>query len=254
MHKIYLGYDSREPDAYKVAEHSLAMQCGIRHQITPIRLDKLERLGLMTRKRRYVGEQMYDVISDAPMSTEFAIARFATPLLAQTGWALFADPDVVFLYDICELFKLADPRKAVMVVKHEHKGMEGEKMDGRLQTMYRRKNWSSVMLFNCDHPANDCLTIGMLNGRPGRDLHAFYWLEDDLIGELPPEWNWLVGVQPKPRTPKIAHFTLGGPWFPTWKGAEHDEIWIEAATQAGLSYVRNDTKGFASAMAAQEAR
>jgi lipopolysaccharide biosynthesis glycosyltransferase len=149
------------------------------------------------------------------------------------------DSDVVALADIHELFECADPRKAVMVVKHEHKVEDcSMKMDGRLQTMYRRKNWSSVMLFNCDHPANDCLTYGMLNGVPGRDLHAFYWLEDELIGELPPEWNWLVGVQPKPERPKLAHFTLGGPWFPNWKAAEHDEIWIEAARAAGVQSVR----------------
>jgi hypothetical protein len=85
MDKIYIGYDSREPDAYTVAEHSIATHSPVRHSVTPLKLDRLERAGLLTRKRTYVGEQMFDTISGAPMSTEFAISRFITPLLAQTG-------------------------------------------------------------------------------------------------------------------------------------------------------------------------
>ena len=104
------------------------------------------------------------------------------------------------------------------------------KMDGVVQTSYSRKNWSSVMLFNCDHPANRRLSLWDISNRKGRDLHAFYWLADSEIGDLPAEWNWLVGVQPKPEAPKIAHFTLGGPWFKDWPGAEHDELWRSEAS------------------------
>jgi len=121
----------------------------------------------------------------------------------------------------------ADPSKAVMVVKHDHR-QEGMKMDNQPQQSYPRKNWSSVMLFNCNHSANRRLTVEDVNRRPGRDLHRFYWLHDDEIGELPPEWNWLVGVQPKPKHPKIAHYTLGGPWLPGWRPQEHDDLWLEA--------------------------
>jgi hypothetical protein len=67
------------------------------------------------------------------------------------------------------------------------------------------------MLFNCDHPANRRLSLDDVNHRPGRDLHAFYWLHDDEIGELPGEYNWLVGLQPEPECPKIVHYTLGTP-------------------------------------------
>ena len=52
---------------------------------------------------------------------------------------------------------------------------------------------------------------------------------DMLLGRLEPEWNWLVGVQPKPARPKIAHYTLGGPWLPAWEHREHDDIWLAAA-------------------------
>ncbi len=113
------------------------------------------------------------------------------------------------------------PQMAAIV----HHGGSGTKMGGVVQTAYPRKNWSSVMLFNCDHPANRRLSLDDVNNRPGRDLHAFYWLHDSEIGELPPAWNWLVNVQPAPESVKIMHMTLGGPWMPNWEPAPHDEIW-----------------------------
>lgn len=138
--------------------------------------------------------QLYDLPSNAPCSTEFAISRFLVPILCQQGWALFVDCDVVFLGDVAELFALADPSKAVMVVKHAPLVEVGTKMDGQAQVGYTRKNWSSVMLFNCDHPANRRLSLADVNERPGRDLHALYWLHDEEIGALPAAWNWLVNV------------------------------------------------------------
>jgi hypothetical protein len=223
--KIYIGHDSREQAAYDVATSTLAKHCSIVPE--PLRSDRLAERGLLRRTVDRRG-QMYDLPSNAPCATDFAISRFLTPILAQTGWALFVDCDVVFMANPAELLEIADPSKAVMVVKHAQQG-GGYKMDGQVQTVYSRKNWSSVMLFNCDHPANRRLSLSDVNDRPGRDLHGFYWLHDDEIGELPPEWNWLVNVEAKPDNPKIAHFTNGGPWFPTWAGAEHDEIWLEAS-------------------------
>jgi hypothetical protein len=117
----------------------------------------------------------------------------------------------------------------VQVVKHGKLQRGGLKMDGQDQTIYQRKNWSSVCLYNCDHPANRRLSLQDINERPGRDLHSFYWLADSEIGDLSPEYNWLVNVQPKPERPRIAHFTEGGPFTVGWHGAEHDEIWHEAA-------------------------
>lgn len=225
--KVYLGHDPREQAAYRVAVRSLA-KVSPKVTVTPLSLDRLAAYGLLRRPMDRRG-QMYDLPSNAPCSTEFAISRFLVPHLAQTGWALFADCDVVFLSDIAELFDQADHDKAVMVVKHPPLVGEGTKMDGQAQVRYPRKNWSSVILWNCDHPANRRLSLQDVNERPGRDLHAFYWLADSEIGSLTPDWNWLVGVQEKPLFPKLAHFTRGGPWFPDWPGAEHDEIWLEAS-------------------------
>lgn len=223
-----MGYDEREAEAYRVAVRSLAKFT--KTEVTPIDSARLASSGLFRRPLDRRG-RMYDLYSNAPCSTEFAISRFLTPMLAQTGWALFVDCDVVFRGS--PLAMPLDDSKAVMVVKHRPLPAEGTKMDDQAQQAYGRKNWSSVVLFNCDHPANRRLTLQDVNERPGRDLHAFYWLHDDEIGELPAEWNWLVNVTPKPGDPKICHFTNGGPWLPDWRGAPYDELWLEAAGRHG---------------------
>ena len=222
--KVYIGHDPREQAAYDVAVRSLR-RVTPGADVVPLKADRLAACGLLRRLMDHRGG-LYDLASNAPCATEFAASRFLVPHLAQTGWALFTDCDVLFLSDVRELLDQADPSKAVMVVKHPPLEDEGTKMDGALQVRYPRKNWSSVILWNCDHPANQRLSLQDVNERPGRDLHRFYWLADSEIGSLSPDWNWLVGVQPKPLAPKIAHFTLGGPWFPGWTGAEHDELWL----------------------------
>jgi lipopolysaccharide biosynthesis glycosyltransferase len=202
---------------------SLKTRSGI--EATPLDAERLAASGILRRTTDTRGGQIYDLPSNAPCSTRFAISRFLAPILAQTGWCLFADADVVFLADVKDLFALADDRYAVMCVKHQQRVTETLKMDGQPQLQYHRKNWTSVMLWNCDHPANSRLTLDAINNRRGLDLQNLFWLHDSEIGELPPEWNWLVGVQPMPADPKIAHFTLGGPFTEGWRGGAYDEIW-----------------------------
>lgn len=224
--RVYLGTDRREEAAYEVAcKTATRFDC----EVIPLMEDRLRSTGLLTRPVDRRGSQAYDFSSSAPQATDFANSRFLVPMLAHDGWALFADCDVVFLRDPHELLGLADPTKAVMVVQHPHLNVGGFKMDGQVQAKYHRKLWSSVMLINASHPAHKRLNLTLVNQWPGRDLHGFAWLADSEIGALPAEWNWLVGLQPKPARPAVAHFTLGGPWLDGWKGAEHDDIWLEAA-------------------------
>ena len=167
------------------------------------------------------------------MSTEFAISRFCVPFIQTKGWALFMDSDIVCLTDINKLFELADDRYAVMVVKHDYTPSESLKMDGQIQTVYNRKNWSSVMLFNTSHPSHLKLkSVDRINKLPGRELHRFCWLEDDEIGSLPKEWNHLVGVDPieEASKAKILHFTLGLPIFPDWIPQPLDNVWLTERT------------------------
>jgi len=228
--QVYIGYDNQQDLAYQVAAASLLRRASISVKVCGLDARKLASSGML---RRTVDTRRgrYDLSSNAPCATDFAISRFLVPLLAQSGWALFVDCDVLFLADIAELFARADDSKALMVVKHQYRPRRGRKMDGKKQTVYARKNWSSVMLFNCDHPANRRLSLVDIQERPGIDLHQFYWLHDSEIGALPAEWNWLVGEQAKPDDPKIAHYTLGGPYIPGWPGAEHDDLWLQESLQ-----------------------
>lgn len=236
--QIFLGWDPREHSAFEVAEFSIRRRCSAPLIIHPLLLVNLGHVmhRPIERHTSPTGQvQLWCPISNAPMATEFAISRFCVPFLQQEGWALFVDCDVLCLADIAELFALRDDRYALQVVKHQQKdrleACPTFKMDGQLQTFYARKNWSSVILWNCGHPAHARLTHKRLNGWPGRDLHAFGWLDDAEIGELPAEWNYLVGVQGQPATrhpqpAALLHYTLGGPWFHDWKGGDHDDLWL----------------------------
>ena len=226
--KVFIGEDPKEKAAGVVAAASLKRRASIPVSVTSLHLDRLAAAGLLRRPVDARGG-LYDLRSQAPQSTEFAASRFLVPMLALHGWALFVDCDVVVLEDVATLLAIADPKYAVLVVQHRHQPQAETKMVDQIQTRYARKNWSSVVLWNCDHPANRRLTLDDVNHRPGRDLHAFYWLADSEIGTLPPRWNWLVGEQPRPDNPAIAHFTSGGPWLPGWAAAEHDDIWLTEA-------------------------
>ena len=232
-HSVWIGFDSREGLAFAVARETIR-----RHDpYIPIKglvLGKLMEDGLYHRPMEFrTGKEnsriLWDVISDAPMSTQFAITRFLVPHLAKEGWALFIDCDMLVKANISDLFHLVDNPKndkfAVMCVKHDYKPTEKTKMDGQVQTVYPRKNWSSVMLFNCDHPSNKKLTLEMINSVPGRDLHRFCWLEDDEIGELDQCWNYLVGHSSSEIKPKIVHFTAGGPWMRGYEGVPFADEW-----------------------------
>lgn len=227
---VFIGWDSRAAIAYDVAKFSIGRRTKARVRNHALKLEALREDGVLTRPVERRDGNLWCPISEAPMATEFAISRFAVPLLQSEGLALFVDCDIICNADIEEVFALADQRFAVQVVKHEQPAAaEGAtKMDGQQQTNYARKNWSSVVLWNCGHPSNQKLTHAVLNTWPGRDLHAFRWLEDSEIGELPKGWNYLVDVNPKPKRVELAHLTLGGPWFKGWRfgSGSYDEAWV----------------------------
>jgi hypothetical protein len=119
-----------------------------------------------------------------------------------------------------------DPSNAVSVVKHDYTPSEDTKMDGCKQTIYPRKNWSSFMVFNCDHPSVKALTSEVVNTAEPSYLHQFKWLKDDEIGSLSVRWNYLVGVYPR-NYPNInaLHYTLGGPWFSEYENCDFSDEW-----------------------------
>lgn len=208
---ICIGWEPREAASFAVFRRSLERRTSRPLHIIPLMQQALRYNGLYRRKHEIRDGITYDVISDAPMATEFSITRFLSGILAHSGWVLFAEPDMLCLADPAKLFALADPRYALMCVQHAYEPAAAEKMDAQKQVTYARKNWSSLMLINQDHAANKRLTVEMVNALPGRDLHRFCWLDDQDIGALPVEWNYLVGeAMPKVR-PKLLHYTNGTP-------------------------------------------
>ncbi|MBX3482529.1 hypothetical protein [Phenylobacterium sp.] len=222
---IYIGYDPREAAAYSVAVSSLSRHLSEFIPSHALVLDDVQARGLYRRPTERRDGRLWDVISDAPMSTEHACARFLVKHLAKGGWVLFMDGDVLVRGDLAPLFDQFDPAMALYCVKHRYDPPAVGKMDGQVQTRYARKNWSSVMAINCDHPANRALSLDLINTAPGRDLHRLCWLPDELIGELSPAYNHLVGHNDGALDPLVVHFTEGLPDMPGYEDCAFAEEW-----------------------------
>lgn len=242
---IWIGYDQRESACYAVARASARRRMTTQIPIRGLVLKELQARRLYarpiewhcryTQDHRLIESQMFDVVSQAAMTTEFACSRFLVHHLAKSGLALFVDCDVMFRVNPMEIFKAHEQGKAVSVVKHDFRPTSTRKMDGQQQTSYSRKCWSSVMVIDCDHPANKALTIADINTRRGIELHNFYWLADEDIGELPARFNYLVGHTrlPPDQEPAVVHWTEGAPCVEGYAHAEYaDEFWRELDTWA----------------------
>lgn len=242
---IFIGYDEREREASNVCRWSIMRQAP-KAEVRELRLDDPDVAEVYDRPFRIEGGQYIDGVTGAPFSTQFSYSRFLVPYLAvYSGWHLFVDADFLFRAPVGGLLALADDRYAVMVVKHRHEPDEPTKMDGCAQTTYRRKNWSSLVLWNAGHPSNRGMTPAAVNTAPGLTLHGFDWLTDDEIGELPHEWNYLVGYDSRDdwSDPKAVHFTNGGPWWDEYASVEFADEWFA---------VRDDIRGSLAARIAAE--
>lgn len=222
---IFIGYDPRERAATNVLIDSLYQHSTTPLSITPIVLSQLE------------SQQLYWRDRDPLQSTAFSFSRFLVPrLMDYQGWAIFMDCDMLCRADISELWNIRDDSFAVMCVQHSHKPNESTKFLGEAQSSYEKKNWSSLLLFNCQKCT--ALTPEYVNRASGLELHRFHWLNnDDLIGPLPIErWNHLVDVQPAAQADDAAllHWTLGGPWFreQTTMGNQLAAEWFRARDDA----------------------
>ncbi len=214
--KIYIGYDSKEDIAYRVCKYSLMKRSSIKIKVLSLKLQEL------------AAKNYYSRSIDPLASTEFTYSRFLVPALSSySGWAIFCDCDFIFLEDIAKILDNLDDSKAVYCVQHDYTPKEKHKMDGQKQTIYPRKNWSSFILFNCDHPSNKQLTTDVVNKETGAYLHQFKWLRDEEIGSLDERWNWLEGwtSNHNQKKPYAVHFTRGGPWFDEWQDVEFAKEW-----------------------------
>lgn len=215
MIRVFIGFDPREAVAFNVLSHSIHARASRPVSITPLALGELG--GLMWRERNPL------------QSTDFSFSRFLVPHLCDyQGWALFMDCDMLVLDDMANLWDLRDDKFAVQCVKHQHVPKEDTKFLGAVQTQYEKKNWSSVMLFNCARCT--ALTPDYVNTASGLELHRFNWLGDDsLIGEIPHRWNHLVDYDPPVPVAEVSnlHYTIGGPYFDDFKDCGYAQEWLD---------------------------
>lgn len=220
--RVFIGYDAVESVAWHTMVQSLVAHSSRPVAIVPVHLPHLQ--GLYTRPRH------------PRQSNAFSISRFLVPhLCGHQGMALFFDCDMLLRTDVATIFDAAqrDPGRAVYVVQHDYQPRNDIKYLGTVQYRYPRKNWSSVVLWNCAHPSNQQVTAGFVNNADPVDLHRFAWLRDDEIGALDVRWNWLVGeYDDPPPDVKNVHWTVGGPYFEEYANADFANEWREQHAQA----------------------
>jgi len=207
---IFVGYDPREAIAYHTCVNSIIRNSSQPVAIVPVALNLF----------RDYSETRTDG------SNHFIYTRFLVPHLMQyIGWAIFIDGDMIVRGDIAELWNLRELDKDVMVVKHDYKTRMTEKYLGAKNEDYPRKNWSSVILWNCNSYPNRKLTSEFVQKATGAELHRFSWLEDKRIGELPKEWNWLPDEYGPNSDAKLLHYTLGTPCFHEFADTPQGNEW-----------------------------
>lgn len=208
---IYIGYDPKEQVAYDVCNYSIKNK-------SEIQTKKLYSKNI-TEYARNLGE---------PQSTDFTFTRFWVPYLSNfEGYSIYVDCDFLFLDDPQKLIDIAkqDPSKAVWCSQHpEYIPKNDTKMDNIVQNAYHRKNWSSLMVFNNEHP--DCFMKPMFLNTvaPGIQLHQFRWTQN--IGGLSLDWNCLDGYYMLDN-PKAIHYTDGGPWFKGFENTPYSDKWTK---------------------------
>ncbi len=152
--------------------------------------------------------------------TDFTFTRYMVPYLCQyNGDAMFLDPDMIVLDDIFKVFKHYDSRNAVSVVKNP-----------------LRFEWPSMMIFNnalCRE-----LTPEYIEKNSPQKLE---WA--DKIGELPTEWNHLVGYDKPNPDAKIVHFTKGIPCWPETNFGEFAQEWCDEANYANSTVTWDELMG-----------
>lgn len=209
---IYVGFDQREAVVFHTFNQSVIENATVPVSITPL------------------AEHLLHFDGQQDGTNAFIFSRYLVPYLQDyKGWAIFADGDMHVNADIKELYDLRDESKAVMVVKHDYKTKSKRKYIGSPiendNVDYDRKNWSSVILFNCGHPSNRILTREYVAEAGASVIHRFGWLNDDEIGELPMEWNLLCGEYEWDEDAKLVHQTLGTPAFEHYMRCDSARQW-----------------------------
>lgn len=218
--KVFIGWDSREQEAYEVAKASVEKHSDV--EVIPIIKKDLVEQGIHTRDE------------DSLASSEFTLTRFLVPYLSDyKGFSLFMDCDILCNVDITTILDEINPEMAVSCVQHDYTPKTDIKMDGKVQTVYPRKNWSSVMVFN--NYKCGVLTPEIVDHASPAYLHRFNWTFDSLIGSLDHTWNYLAGYYDDIDNPNIIHYTDGGPWFENYIDCPLADKWLKFYEENDIS-------------------
>lgn len=209
--RIFIGFDSREAECAEILAYSLHKHSSMPLDIRYMKLSELD----------------FNRTRDPLQSTEFTYTRFLVPSLCNyRGKAIFMDCDMLCLGDIKELDDLDMSSLALRVVKHDYQPTATTKMDGQVQTVYPRKNWSSLMIMNCEKLT--LWTKEVVQTQTGAYLHRFQDIPDELIGDIPNTWNTLDWMDEKT---KLIHYTGGGPWFEQYRDHPYGAVWLQYRNQ-----------------------
>jgi len=230
---VCIGFDARETIAYHVLEQSIIDKTSEPVAIIPLASRLL---------------QNFDGQRDG--TNAFIYLRFLVPeLMGYQGWAIYCDSDMLLRRDLAELWALRDESKAVMCVQHDYHTKHRRKLIGTPMECdnsdYPRKNWSSLILWNCAHPQNRILSTEFVAESPGSVLHRFQWLTDDLIGALPSTWNHLVGEYQFTPDAKLVHFTYGAPCFSHYRKCDYATEWHGAREEVNAALDKSHLMGVA---------
>ena len=214
MINVFIGFDEGEKVSYHILSESIRRQSSVPVSITPLCLSNIPEF-----KRELQPNQ----------STEFAFSRFLVPYLSDyKGWSLFLDSDMMFRDDIKNLWDMIDKDKSIMCFKHDYVPKQNVKFRGAKNEPFPKKNWSSFMLMN-NHRCK-MLSKEYVETATGLELHQFKWTHEENVGELPLEWNWLVGEYPYNKDAKNVHWTLGGPYFADYNNSDYADEWFRIYT------------------------
>jgi len=210
-YRVFVGFDQREAIAYHTFAQSLIQNSSVPVSLIPMSLKVLQSVYNETH-------------SDA--SNEFIYSRFLVPFLCGfDGPAVFVDGDMVIETDVKDLFNLFDSSKAIQVVQHDYKTKVNLKYLGNKNEDYPRKNWSSMILWNCGHAAHRILTPEFVAKQAGSFLHRFQWIDDRDIGSLDASWNWLAEEYSPNESAHLIHYTLGTPCFKDYRDCSQSDRW-----------------------------
>lgn len=238
-YNIFIGFDERESHVYNLCEFSMRQHSKSKLNIHPLNHKELRDEGFFDRGWRIHGQtgQYVDEREERPFSTQFAFTRFLVPSICKArgikGNAMFVDCDFIFKDDIAKLFDEveAQPLAPLYTVHHDYTSKNQVKMDNCEQKNYNRKLWSSLMVFNVNHPYNDDINPSEVNIRSGLWLHNFLWIpRDQPIGEISERWNFIPNHS-EPRVNKkdigAIHYTEGGPWFKGLENCDYSDIYYK---------------------------